>query len=520
MKQRVFAWLLIAIVMLFARGGYLEDVIYNIDEAEYAVSALAWDHGWLPGADLLGSTKPPAIVLLYDFLFHLFGKSLAVIHVAHLLLMIGGGLLLVELALSLWGEKAAIPAALLYGMICNSFDIPPEILALNVESPGMVFTILALWLIWSKPSSRWPLMAGGFALGIAVLFRQSFLVFAFPILAVILTTGAAKIRRLSLIAAGALLPWLPIVGIYMARGDLLWAWDSWVRYPFTYAGDPGLRGFIWGLYHTGSSLAFNAAVPVAFAIGGIVVLWKQGWTGRTIFLLTLIVVSVFSVFIGSRFFGHYFIQLFPAIALLGVPAWFALLESRANRGWLIAGVAIGILVAALHFPMWPMWDDYATKPGVSFYRLSPTNSDLKVAAFAREHTKPDETITVWGYCPQIYYYAGRLPGTRDFLCHYTTGFSPGTFDPQTEQAVRPFGHPQAQQMFVEDLELRKPKYIFDLVQVREYCFTFYNYSIRQYPDLADYIREHYLPEGQIDNVMIYRRRTAEDKWWPMPEEVE
>jgi 4-amino-4-deoxy-L-arabinose transferase-like glycosyltransferase len=520
MKQRMIAWLVLAIGLVFARGGYLENVVYNIDEAEYAVAAQALPHGWMPGADLLGSTKPPGIVLLYHVLFQGFGTSLAVVHIAHLLLMILGGIFLIELARSLWGDKAGLPAALLYWMVTCSFDIPPETIALNVESPGMVFTVLALWLAWSYQHRTVAVIGSGIALGLAVLFRQSFVLFVIPMALAIWMSGRGRFGRLAGMALGALLPWIPVVIWYAARGDFLWAWDSWVRYPLSYAGDSGLNGFLLGGYLNGSRFLIQTVVPTTLSVMGIVRLWRQSKDQRMIFVVSLYVVSILAVCSGSRFFGHYFIQAFPAIALAAVPAWLMLRESVRHRRSLYPVAGLGLLMAALHFPTWSWWDSYATGPGESFYRLGRSEPEKAIAAFAREHTRPGETITVWGYCPQIYFYADRLPGTRDYLCHYTTGFSPGTFDPQTEQAVRPFGHPRAQQMFIEDLEKRQPKYIFDLVQIRDYCFTFYNYSLRQYPDLADYVRVHYLPDGEIENAMIYRRRTAEDKWWPIPEEVE
>jgi hypothetical protein len=72
-------------------------------------------------------------------------------------------------------------------------------------------------------------------------------------------------------------------------------------------------------------------------------------------------------------------------------------------------------------------------------------------------------------------------------------------------------------MFVEDLDRWAPKYIFDLVPIQEYTFTFYNYSLRGYPLLADYVRRNYLPEGELDGVRVYRRRSPEDRWWPVEE---
>ncbi|RPH95590.1 hypothetical protein EHM69_03840 [candidate division KSB1 bacterium] len=521
MNRRAWAWLIIIVGMIVSRAGFLEDVVYNIDEAEYAVAADALDQGWLPGVDLLGTTKPPGIVLFFKLLFLIFGRSLTVIHAAHILLMIAAGMLVVELAIALWDRSAAIPAAMLFWMVANSFNIPHEIIALNVESPGIVCIAAALCLVWSKPNNRNALIGAGVLLGLATIFRQSFLAFALPTAAAIWFRFTDRVRGIILAFAGFVFIWLPILIWYGAKGGLGWAWDSWIRYPMTYAADTGWSGFLQALYLNSADFCLQVFVPVIMALGGVVLLWKERHTPRAQFLFLLGIASFAALCSGSRFFGHYWIQTFSVLALWGIPAWFAFARSSLAKKWILgAALFIGCAVALLHFPTWRYWDDYAPPRGISFFALGKEQEELAVGAFAREHTKPDETIAVWGYCPQIYYHAHRLPGVRDFLCHYITGFSPGTFSPFEERARRAFGHPRAQQMFIEDLERREPKYVFDLVQIDNYTFTFFNYSLRTYPELADYLRQNYLPEGEIGRVPVYRRRTPEDQWWPTKQDIE
>ncbi len=117
---------------------------------------------------------------------------------------------------------------------------------------------------------------------------------------------------------------------------------------------------------------------------------------------------------------------------------------------------------------------------------------------------------MWGYCPQIYYYSHRLPGVRDYLCHYTTGFSPATFSPLAERAFRPYGHPQAQEMFAADLAARRPHYILDIAPIREYQFPFFQYPLRTYPLIADYVRANYHPEPSVAGALIYRRNDSDE----------
>jgi 4-amino-4-deoxy-L-arabinose transferase-like glycosyltransferase len=519
MKLRALAWLILAVGMIWCRAAFVEDVILNIDEAEYAVAADALDHGWLPGVDLLGSTKPPGIVLLYKLLFLLFGRSIAVVHAAHIVILIAAGVLLVELAVALWDQRAAVPAAVLFWMVANSYAQPHEIAALNVEPPGIALVLGGLLLAWKKARSRWAIFAAGVLLGLAALIRQSFGIFLLPLWGAMNLHGEKRLSALIPLTIGFILPWIPITAWYGAAGGLGWAWDSWVRYPLTYSADAGIGGFLQGAYTTTTSFLVEALIPAALLISGAVVLWRERRQTRTRFLGGLCVASLIALFSGSRFFGHYWIQAFPAVALFGVAAWRALTAGgRKSRVLLMVAVGIGCIIAAARYPTWRSWDRYAPPRGVSFYALGTEQAERSVGDFAREHTTPDETIAVWGYCPQIYYHAQRLPGVRDYLCHYVTGYSPGTFDPLTGRAIRRQGHPQAQEMFIADLQRRRPKYVFDLWQIDNYTFTFFSYPVSSYPQLASYLRAHYLPDGEMDRVLVYRRRTAADTWWPSENE--
>jgi 4-amino-4-deoxy-L-arabinose transferase-like glycosyltransferase len=520
MKLRLFAWLILVAGMAFSRGAYIEDAIYNIDEAEYGVAADALTHGWLPGVDLLGSTKPPGIAVIYQLLFEGFGRSLAVIHAAHLILIIAAGIILIELAISLWGLAAAIPTAFLFWIWCNSFSLPAEMLALNVESPGILFMLLGLWLVWKWPASLWVVSLAGIALGIATLFRQSLVPFLIPALVVAYIRDVRRRGFVASIVIGFLLPWTAVLFVYARAGGLAWAWDSWVRYPITYAGDLGIVGFLSALYLNGVEFVQQCFVPLGMAIWGGAILWREKRTPRVVFLGTLLVVSLIALSSGSRFYGHYFIQVFPALTLLGVPAWIALPSlSRKTRILSRSLLAVGAFLALFHFPLLHQLDR-GGRPPRSLYSIGETQDEYEIAGFVRENTEPEETIAVWGYCPQIYYLSNRLPGVRDYLCHYTTGYSPGSFDPSMERSHRSFGHPQAEKMFVEDLMAREPKYIFDLVQRQDYIFPFSQFSIRYYFEISEYLRTNYLPEGDIKGIYVYRRRTAEDTWWPETKDLE
>jgi hypothetical protein len=508
MNTRYIAWLLIVAGFVFCRFSFLEEVVYNVDEAEYAVAADGLSAGWRPGVELLGSTKPPAIALLYAALFEFCGRSMRVLHIAHLVIAILAGVLVVELGALVLGAGSAIPTALAYVALANSFATPSETLALNVESPGMLAALAALCLGWRISRVR-GLILCGILIGIGGSFRQSILLFALPLL-FIPVGPAARVQRATNLAAGILLAWLPIFFWYGGSGDLSWAWDSWVRYPADYASDLGVRGYFEALAATFSEFIQQSGFALFFSLLGLGALFLLRAQSQARWLFGLTVVSFLALSAGSRFYGHYFYQFYPALALLAALAWRELqTRSMIARGGLVLCAAVALIVSLRHFPNWYARETWHPPRGVSYFRLTAEQLEFAVADYVRENTVEDERITVWGYCPQIYYLAGRLPGTRDYLCHYVTGYSPQSFDPLSQTAPRAAGHPRAEEMFVADLAARAPRFIIDLVRVTDYDFPFLNYSLLNYPQIRDYVRAHYQPDREMGDVVIYRRRITE-----------
>ena len=509
MKQRALAWLILLVGMLWCRGNYFENLVYSTDEAEYAVLADGLQHGEISGLDFLGTTKPPGIALFYRALFDLFGRSMRTLHVAHPFILLAVGVFLVELAIALWGWTAAVPVAVLFWMLANSYSTPDELIALDTESAGLLFLLPALWLAYRYPRRRVLLMLSGALLGLSAMMRQSFVFFALPAAIAFVEASGRRVRRLLLWAAGGVLVWLPLLAVFAARGALGWAWDSWVRYPADYAADLNWAGFLQAAAMNGSEFVVACAPPFILAIVGAVRLGRAQWTGPTRFMAALTLASLLALASGSRFTAHYWYQVFPALSLLGAYAWLSLWRgTRASRGWLVAAVLIGGVIAAVHFPLWRVIDKTAPPKGEWNYPPALMRDEQAAAHYIREHTNPTDGLVVWGYAPQLYFYAHRRPGVRDFICHFITGYSVGAFDPHFSLAPRAHFHPRAEEMFVEDLERNRPPYIIDLSGIADCELTFIQFPILLYPRLADCVRRNYEPDVTIGDIQIYRRRTA------------
>lgn len=484
-----YPFLAAALGFLICRFALIDPIFYNIDEAEYAVAAQALPHGLWPGAELLGSTKPPAIVFLYAGLFAVFGQSLYVVQIASVVLWIVALWLTMKVAARLLPEIPPWTAALTFFLLGNSFGHPRDLQALNVELPGVICILLAFLSLWR--GSKQDIFLSGLALGIAVMFRQSFVLYLIP--AFIFVTKPLK-RSAPLLLAGALTPWLALFAAYGVTGRIGIAMDSWFRYPFVYAGDTGLFGFFQAARYNTFEILRDNPIPWLFAIVGTIALVKR----RDVSTLILLTAGVAAIAAGSRFWPHYYIQalsLFAIVAALGAHLLLAL-----GPRWNLTVrtlFTVGCILALLHFPFWRFWDDHAPSNGASPESLEVGSLEIELGRFAREQSSPDERIFVWGYCPQIYFHAQRLPGARDFLCHYTTGYSAGSQNPR-QNAM-----PGAEQMLIEDLRENRPALIFDISAVEFYPYSFLDYPITKYPELAAFVRTNYQPTAQVGSVAVY-----------------
>lgn len=483
-------WAVFSTGFLVCRWGLFDPVFYNVDEAEYAVGAQALSQGLLPGLDLIGSTKPPAIVFLYWSVFAVLGESLLVIQVTGIVLWFIALALTMRLGQRLLPDVPVWASALSFFLLANSFGPPRDLHALNVELPGVVFTLASLLLLTRVRLNR-TLMVAGTLLGIAVMFRQSLVFFAIPAMILLLPL---RTREVVPFAAGVVLPWLVLLIPYMQRDGLGWAYESWVRFPMMYAGDTGIAGFLLAAWYTTIEIIRQAVVPFLLAFAGIYLAFKA----RNRVILAMLIASALAVSSGSRFFEHYYIQALPVLALL---AALSAIELVKRGGWIERGVkaslAVGAIMAILHFPLWRIWDPSAPPKGVSAESLDLGGLEIELAEFAAQQSFPNERIFVWGYCPQIYFHSKRTPAVRDFLCEYVTGYSPFSTSP------RPYARPDAMEMMIEDLKKNQPKLIFDLSFVEYYPYSFTRYPLSNYPHLADYIRTNYHPAAQAGPVPIY-----------------
>ena len=128
-----------------------------------------------------------------------------------------------------------------------------------------------------------------------------------------------------------------------------------------------------------------------------------------------------------------------------------------------------------------------------------------VADYLREHTRPEARVFVWGNSPEIYLYARRRMGSRYMSVNYQTGHVWGT------RANDLGGTPDREHVPAEswnnlmaDLQRNLPEFIVDAAAGK--LDKMDDEPLTRHPSIAAFVARHYVDEGTVLGVPIYRRR--------------
>ena len=430
------------------------------DEAVYSTVALGLLDGQLPYRDLFDN-KPPLLYGWFALSFLLFGEeayaprlivaaalsgTAALVHAQARLLFSRG------LAFAASGAFAALKAATVLTANATS-----EILMVLPMTASLVAFTLAI----RSGSGRW-MLAAGLLSGVALMTKPVALwpgialgLFA---LASVWRTHATLPQRLApalIFAAGAALASLLVLLPVVLSGTFGDFYDATVRFPVQYrdelTNEDRLTRFLMESFVR--MPLFAGPLTFAALAGLAVALRRRAWPDDQL-LLFWGAGCAFGVASPGFFFPHYFVQLFPAMALLtAVALRSGVVVPRPTRAP-AANLAIVLIGgASLASAIGLNGDAYTTTDGDQQHierglygsRVLRENDSAELAAYLNARMAPGDTIYVHGPETAIYFYSGRQPTVRYF---YSTPIRVrrdlGVFDE-----------------IVAQLEASKPTYIVD-----------------------------------------------------------
>jgi len=188
-------------------------------------------------------------------------------------------------------------------------------------------------------------------------------------------------------------------------------------------------------------------------------------------------VSAAAAAVGFQFFGHYFLQLLPPLALLGAAG----LSVRGRRAVRAAVGGTAVLTAGF----------------VVFALTAAPRAELdharRLSAEVRARTAADDRVLVWGMHPEDYWLAGRRPASRYLTAGFLTNFSGGRGGARVGEQ---YAMPGAWPYFRRELARRRPELIVDDARGKPY-------RLARTPTLRRYVQRHYRRAATVDGAVLY-----------------
>ena len=335
--------------------------------------------------------KPPVLPWLYEGAFAIFGShSLWPLRVLAILACFVTALCVASVARRRWGDPAGVIAGL-FTVLLSVALAPEDAQAATFEVFMLPATAAA---VWCADRGRW--IGAGLAAACAAMVKQTGGVVLLPALLLLWRNDRRPRAALRLLLA-FLLPVGVLALLTGPRNFLFWV----VSGSGNYASLDGAWAAALGRAAGNAGILLAAAVPAAVVLArGLrhdADLWL--WLGG----------SAVGVAIGFHFFGHYYLQLVPPLALLCAGA----LHRAGEPRWTRVAVA---------------WTAVAAAVFVTLGVTASTQPVRRVQAVARAidaDSTPDQRVLVWGMHPEIYWLADRAPASRYLTAGLLTNFAGG-----------------------------------------------------------------------------------------------
>jgi hypothetical protein len=197
-----------------------------------------------------------------------------------------------------------------------------------------------------------------------------------------------------------------------------------------------------------------------------------------------VLVGLGAVAAGLRFFGHYWLQVVPAVAVLAGPV-----AGGLTGRWRRLAVGGLLVPGAVAFTL-------LFVPGSFHHRPDPTRLAAEVDAL----TTPSQRVFVWGSYPEVLTRAARLPAGDLVHMDFVTGRSGGREDAAITLAD---ATPGALQIVLRSLRDHPPELVLDTSTAAHLGYGAYPLSV--IPEIARYVAAGYAQVGVVDGVTVYRR---------------
>ena len=502
-----FAWEYVAIllVILLVAGlrFRLREFPLERDEGEYAYAGQLILQG-IPPYQLAYNMKLPGTYAAYAAIMAVFGQTAAGIHFGVILVNAASILLVFLIAKHLFDAKAGIVAGATFGL----FSVRPYLLGLAGHATHFVTlaALISIYLLLRASGTRryWTFLSSGICAGLALIMKQPGVFFAaFGLLCLVWRERQPKegtlFPEVAVYCAGAVLPYLVTCLILLRAGVFQRFWFWTVSYARAY----GSVLTAWqGLHEFANRMELQiehaGVIWFLVVLGMSAFLWDRKIRQHSVFMLSLLGFSFLAASVGLYYRGHYFIVLYPALAMLAGVAVSSTSDwlSRLKLGKVAAVAPVALFVIAVAYALYADRQTYFTdsihEACRRIYGTNPFPEAVEIGAYIRTNSDESARVAVLGSEPEIYFYAQR---------HSATGYI-YTYPLTEEQAYSS----TMQREFIREVESAAPEFVvYVLIEPSWLRHAHSDDLIFRWADL--YTRDHYSLVGVADgggNHDVYR----------------
>lgn len=324
--------------------GFLAREVVDWDESTFVLVAASMLDGHLPYVALF-DFKPPMIYFMLAGAMAAFGESMPVVRLFGAACVLASSIAVFAIARRLTDPVSAGLAAL---MLVAVTAVSNEGAVLS-ELPATVLLMTALWLCLARGDRLWAAAATGAFLALAVLTRTNLIVVvaALGLWLVCAAPAGARLRTGAVLALAAAAPPISIFLLYWSVGALAELRLVFIDIPLAFAEhavDPAeaLRNFakkwlhflewrrprVFGPFTLGVVVGLAAAAWILFSGER-----RERWEIASSLLIFVAVFVSILFFSDAKGYPHYWLQLFPVLAILCAVA-IAWARRAAGRRWI------------------------------------------------------------------------------------------------------------------------------------------------------------------------------------------
>jgi 4-amino-4-deoxy-L-arabinose transferase-like glycosyltransferase len=548
-RQVLLAFAGLFILNLLLRVFYLRYDFVNGDEGVRALTAMRLLEGARLYTDVV-TDKTPGATFFYAAVFALFGRSMPAVHLAAAVWNFVTAIVVYLTTAHVYGRRVALWAALLFVYFTTNY-LTQDTMAANTElllalpyAAGFACFMRASGVSSERQAVRQSLLliGAGVMTGLAVMFKQvgvlNLLFFGlyeliaayrarhrFQSGAAWLTASIKRLAaRLSLVATGFLLViatffawlvWMHVLADFWRNGveinmfyiDSVPA-NLWWRFALGRGLGYVLFNFVlwsFAVWTIARSIRAARQAPTARRDGGRV----PSTTGNiesepanqaefNLAVALWCAVSLVSVAMSGRFFGHYFITALPALAMLAAPSVIRFGELLCDPAYkrraraVLALLAVFFIVGLIRSHGRTAILAYETVTGrrthwsAGWGMTQRQHEAETISAALRDQLQPGEPLYIWGDAHDVYWQTGCRPAARYLTPYYIDG----RFNDAEAVAAAPNAPfwREARANLIADLRRARPRFILDIKG---------DMDDLPYAEITDFLKENYEDTGAV-----------------------